>query len=92
MASPAASSHLPILAEPGDRFAVKSLSGLALARQRSRARVKARHELLEQGYTTTVTSRHLHYTCASFMFAHAASPKAREIGVTRQRFLAGVRE
>jgi hypothetical protein len=51
-------------AEPGDRFAVKSLGGLALAQQRSRARLdpkrrvgatrKARHELLKQGYRPTV--------------------------------------
>jgi hypothetical protein len=39
-----------------------------------RARVKARHELLKQGYTTTVISRPLPYTCASFIFAHAATP------------------
>ena len=48
-----------------------------------RARVKARHELLEQGYTTTVISRPLPYTCASFtlpytcasfIFARAATP------------------
>jgi hypothetical protein len=39
-----------------------------------RARVKARHELLNQGYTTTVVSRPLPYTCASFIFAHAATP------------------
>jgi hypothetical protein len=39
-----------------------------------RARVKARHELLKQGYTTTVISRPLPYTYASFIFAHAATP------------------
>jgi hypothetical protein len=38
-----------------------------------RAGVKARHELLKQGYTTTVISR-LPYTCAPFIFAHAATP------------------
>jgi hypothetical protein len=39
-----------------------------------RAGVKARHELLKQGYTTTVIRRHLPYTCAPFIFAHAATP------------------
>ena len=38
-----------------------------------RARVKARHELLNQGYTTTVISRPVPYNCA-FIFAHAATP------------------
>jgi len=33
-----------------------------------------RHELLEQGDTITVISRPLPYTCASFIFAHAATP------------------
>jgi hypothetical protein len=34
-----------------------------------RARVEARHELLEQGYTAAVISRHLTYTWAPFIFA-----------------------
>src|SRR4051794_14687550 len=38
-----------------------------------RARVKARHELLKQGYTTTVIGRPLHYTCAS------SSPLTRRV-------------
>jgi len=55
-----------------------------------RARVKALHELLKQGYTTTVISRYLPYTCAPFIFAHAATPTVLsitlppdEIGVVR---------
>ena len=46
-----------------------------------RGRVKARHELLKQGCTTTVISRPLPdtcgsfiFACGSFIFAHAATP------------------
>ena len=39
-----------------------------------RAGVKARHELLKQGYTTTAISRHLAETCALFIFGHGQTP------------------
>src|SRR5436309_2398283 len=40
----------------------------------TRAGVKARHELLKQGYTAIAISRNPPYTCAPVIFAHAATP------------------